>query len=132
MAWDRLISAGQKDPSIMFLTVRLFTAPPGKVGVEPCFVVAALIGRADAKSFPGNGECAVKPNFPVPVRFRCFKESLAWNRSKSHNGVGPGGFGKAKASSMVLMLFLLSHRHAAQLKSQSPSPPFRQASLHES
>ena len=48
----------------------LFTAPPDKAEVEPCFVVAALIGRADAKSFMEDGECAVKPNFPVPIRFR--------------------------------------------------------------
>ena len=45
-----------------FFTVGLFIAPD-KVEVDPCFVVRALIGRADAKSFMGNGECAVKPNF---------------------------------------------------------------------
>ena len=53
----------QEDPSIVFLTLELFIVPPNKVEVEPCFVVVALISRADAKSFMGNGECAVKPNF---------------------------------------------------------------------
>ena len=85
----------QEDPSIVFLTVELFIAPPDKVGVEPCFVVAALIGRADAKSFPGNGECAVKPNFPVPVRLRRSKEStnvspVVWDRSRSPQWCGVG------------------------------------------
>ena len=58
----------QEDPSIVFLTLGLFIMPPNKVEVEPCFVVAALISRADAKSFMRNGECAVKPSFPVPIR----------------------------------------------------------------
>ena len=40
----------------MFLTLGLFIMPPNKVEVEPCFVVAALISRADAKSFMRNGE----------------------------------------------------------------------------
>ena len=44
----------QEDPSTVFLTVRLFVAPPHKVEVEPCFVVAALIGRADAESLMRN------------------------------------------------------------------------------
>ena len=56
----------QEDPSIVFLTVGQFLAPPDKVEVEPCFAVAALIRRADAKSFMVNGKCSVKPNFPVP------------------------------------------------------------------
>ena len=46
----------QEDPSIVFLTLALFIVPPNKVEVEPCFVVAALISRADAKSFMENGE----------------------------------------------------------------------------
>ena len=85
----------QEDPSIVFLTVEMFIAPPDKVEVEPCFVVAALVGRADAKSFMGKKECAVKPTFPVPIRFRRFKESrtvrpLAWNRSRSPQWCGAG------------------------------------------
>ena len=67
----------QGDPSIVFLTVRLFIAPPDKVEVEPCFVVAALIGRTDTKSFMGYGECAVK-------------SPLAWNRSRSLQWYGAG------------------------------------------
>ena len=82
-------------------------------------MVAALIGRADAKSFMVNGECAVKPNFPVP---QCRSDSGGLRNPQTsahlpgidpgpHNGVGPGSIGtaqSAKASSMVLMLFLLS------------------------
>ena len=60
----------QEDPPIAFLTWGLIIAPPDKVEVEPYFVVAALIGRADAKSFMRNGECTVKPSSPVPIRFR--------------------------------------------------------------
>ena len=39
----------QEDPSIMFLTLALYITPPDKVEVEPCFVVATLISRAQAK-----------------------------------------------------------------------------------
>ena len=49
----------QEDPSIVFLTLVLFIMHSNEVEVEPCFVVAALISRADAKSFMRNGECAV-------------------------------------------------------------------------
>ena len=41
----------QEDPSIMFLTLGLYIMPPDKVEVEPCFVVAALISRAQAQGF---------------------------------------------------------------------------------
>ena len=64
----------QEDPSIMFLTLGLYIMPPDKVEVEPCFMVAALISRAQAQGFMRNGERTVKPNFPVPIRFRKFKE----------------------------------------------------------
>ena len=64
----------QKDPSIMFLTLWLYIMPPDKVEVEPCFVVAALISRAQAQGVMRNGERTVKPNFPVPIRFRRFQE----------------------------------------------------------
>ena len=66
----RLRTFFQEDPSIVFLTVKLFIAPPDKVEVEPCFVVAALIGRADAKSFMKNGKCAVDPNNFIVLIFR--------------------------------------------------------------
>ena len=45
----------QEDPLIMFLTLGLYLMPPDKVEVEPCFVVAALIGRAQAQDFIKNG-----------------------------------------------------------------------------
>ena len=57
----------QEDPSIVFFTLVLFIVPPNTVEVEPCFVVAALINRAQAQSFMRNGQCAVKPNFPVTI-----------------------------------------------------------------
>ena len=39
----------QEDPLIMFLTLGLYVMPPHKTQVEPRFVVAALIGRAQAQ-----------------------------------------------------------------------------------
>ena len=36
----------EEDLLIMFLTLGLYVVPPDKVEVEPCFVVAALIGLA--------------------------------------------------------------------------------------
>ena len=41
----------QEDLLFMFLTLGLYVAPSGGVGVEPCFVVAALIGRAQAQGY---------------------------------------------------------------------------------
>ena len=77
----------------MFLTLRLFVSPFDKVKVEPGFVMATLVSRADTKSFMVNGECAVQTNFPVPIRFRRFKEStnvrpLTWNSSRSPQRCG--------------------------------------------
>ena len=57
----------QEDPLIMFLTLGLYVMPPDKVDVEPCFVVAALIGRAQAQDFMRNGESTIKPYLPVPT-----------------------------------------------------------------
>ena len=123
----------QENPSIVFLTVKLFIAPLIKLKVEPCIVMAALIGRADAKSFMENGK---KHHEAVP--FHCRSDSGGFINPHTlaqlpgidpghHNGGVPGGIGKAqsaKASSMVLMLFLLSHRHAAPLKSPATRPTF--------
>ena len=72
----------------MFLTLGLFIVSPDKVEVEPCFVVAALIGRAQAQDFVRNGESTVKPNFPMLIRFRRFKKPTnvspaAWDRPGS-------------------------------------------------
>ena len=72
----------------MFLTLGLYIMPPDKVEVEPCFVGAALIGRAQAQGFTRNGESTMKPYFPVPIGFRRFKEPtnvspVARNRSWS-------------------------------------------------
>ena len=62
MVAHNIADVPQEDPSIVFLTVSLFIAPPNKVVVG-----AALIGRANAKSFMENGECTGKTNFPVPI-----------------------------------------------------------------
>ena len=64
----------QEDPLIMFLTLGLYVIPSYKVQVEPCFVVAALIGRAQAPGFMRNVESTMKPNVPKPIGFRRFKE----------------------------------------------------------
>ena len=63
----------QVDLSVMFVTLGLNVLPIDKVELEPCFVVAALVGRADAESFMRNGESTVLTNFPVPIGFRRFK-----------------------------------------------------------
>ena len=65
----------QEDPSIVSFAVWLFVAPFDKVKVEPGFVMATLVSQADAKSFIGNGECAVLTNFPLSIRIRRFEES---------------------------------------------------------
>ena len=93
----------QEDPSIVFLTVKLFVAPPDKVEVEPSFVVATLVGRADTKCFVGNGEYSVLTNFPLTIRFRRFEESthvcpLTWNRFKSPQWCGAGRYQQSTVS----------------------------------
>ena len=85
----------QEGPSIVFLTVRLFVAPSDKVEVEPGFVVATLVSRADTKSFMGNGESAVLTNLPLSIRIRRFEEStnvspLTWKCSRSPQWCGAG------------------------------------------
>ena len=112
----------QEDPSIVFLTVRLFVVPPDKVEVEPGFVVAALISRADTKSFMENGECAVKPNFPTNV------SPLAWNRSRSSQWCGAKRHRQCTGSKGLFndtnICWLLSRRHAAPLKSPANKSSF--------
>ena len=50
----------------MFLTLGLYIMPPDKVEVEPSFVVAVLICRAQAQGFMKNGErSTMKTNFPI-------------------------------------------------------------------
>ena len=56
----------QEDLSIVSFAVWLFVARPYKVEVEPGFVVATLVSRADTKSFMVTGECAVLSNFHCP------------------------------------------------------------------
>ena len=41
----------QEDLLIMLITLEVYIIPPDKVGVDPCFVVAALIGRTQAQGF---------------------------------------------------------------------------------
>ena len=121
-----------EDPSIVFFfAVRLFVAPFDKVEVEPGFVVATLVSRADTKSFMGNGDCAELTNFPLFFRIRRSQESTnvlsPGIAPGPHNGAGPGGIGKAqsaKASSMIEILLLLSRRHAAPLKSPATKSTF--------
>ena len=45
-----------EDLLVMFLTLGLYVMPIDKVEVEPRFVVAALIGRAQAQDFMVNGK----------------------------------------------------------------------------
>ena len=119
----------QEDPSIVFLTVWLFVAPSDEVEVEPVFVVAALISRADTKCFMVNGERAMLHSLSESGGFRNPQTSahLPGMAPGLHNGVVPGAIGEAqsaKASSMVQMLFLLSHRHAAAFKSPATKSTF--------
>ena len=109
----------QEDPSIVFLTLGLFIVPPYKVEVELFFVVAALIGRADAKSFQCRSDSGGSRN---PQTYA----HLPGIDPGPHSGVGPGGIGKAQSAKApkVLMLFLLSHRHAAPLKSTATNSTF--------
>ena len=83
----------QEDPLIMFLTSGLSVMPPNKVEVEPYFVVAALIGRAQLQDLLRNGESNMKPYFPVPIGYRKLKEPtnfspIAWNGSRSPRWCG--------------------------------------------
>ena len=60
--------------------------PIDEFEVEPCLVVAALIGRAQAWSFLWDGESDVKSDFPVLVGLRRLQEPAhinpaAWNRT---------------------------------------------------
>ena len=89
----------QEDPSIVFLTVKLFIAPRDEVAAEPCFVVATLASRADTKSFMVNGECD-----SGGLRNPQTSAHVPGIDPRLHNGVGPGSIGKAqsaKASSMM-------------------------------
>ena len=103
----------------MFLT-RQFIAPPDKVEVEPCLVVAALIGRAEARWVVRNGECSLRN-----AQTSAHSPGTA---PGPHNGGKPGGKGKSqstKASSMVLrMLALVARRQAAPLKSPATRSTF--------
>ena len=73
---------------IMFLTQGLYVMPPDNVEVEPCFVMAALIGRAQALHIAVNREGTMKPYFPLSIAFRRFQKPthvspIARNRSRS-------------------------------------------------
>ena len=59
----------QEDPPIVPFVMRLVAAPFDKIKVEPCLVMAALISRADTKSFVGM------ENAPCLRTFRCPSES---------------------------------------------------------
>ena len=69
---------------------------PFEVEVKPCFVVAALISRAQAQSSMRNGKGTVKSNFPIPIGFGRLEEPThigpaAWNRTWSPQGCGARG-----------------------------------------
>ena len=83
----------REDPLIMFIMLGLYFLPSDKVEVEPCFVVAALIIRAQAQDITEKREGTMKPNFPVPIGFSSFKEAtnvspVARNRSRSPQRFG--------------------------------------------
>ena len=107
----------QEDPLIILLTLGRYVMPPDKVEVEPCFVVAALIGRAQAQDFMSEWRKHHEAVLSCAgIGFWRFKEQT----DVSPVARGQEGIGKAQsaeASSMVLTLFLLSDRHAAPLKS---------------
>ena len=72
----------------MFLNLGLYIVPPDKIEVKPWFVVAASVVRAQAQDIVRNSERTMKPNFPVLIGFRKFKEPtnfspVAQNRSSS-------------------------------------------------
>ena len=130
----------QEDPLIMFLTLGLYVMPPNKVEVEPYFVVAALIGRAQAQDFMRNGESTMMQYFPVPIGFRRFKEPtnfslVARNRSGSPQRCGAGrhrqgAVGKGFFDGTDIVPVVTPPRSTVGCH-RKPGPHFRQASLHE-
>ena len=57
----------EENSSVMRIMLRTSVAPIDEIQVEPCLMMAALIGRAQALSFMWYGESAVKSYFPVPI-----------------------------------------------------------------
>ena len=119
----------QEDPSIVFFAVWLFVAPFDKVEVEPGFVMATLVSRAETQSFMVNGECAELTNFPLSIRIRRFEEStnvrpLTWNCPRSPTMVWGHGqsaiFSIQKKVSSSSMSFCLPHSNGKPLYVFSP------------
>ena len=64
--------------------------PSDKVEVEPCFVVAALIIRAQAQDIAEKRESTLKPYLPLSI--------LPGIDLGPHSGVGPGGIVRAQSA----------------------------------
>ena len=119
MVWRRPFF--QEDPLIMFLTLWLNVLPIDEVEVEPRFVVAALIGRAQAQDNTENREGTMKPYLPLgrlkePTNVSPVARNRSWSpqwcgaRTRWQNTVSKGFFDGTD-------FFPLLHRHAAPLKS---------------
>ena len=61
MIWCRTFF--EESSSVRFFVIWFGVAPIDTIQVEPCPLVAALIGRAQARSFVWDGEHAVKSYF---------------------------------------------------------------------
>ena len=57
----------EESSSIMFFVMSLSAAPIDEFKVEPCLVVEALIGMAQAQSFVCDGESTMNSYIPIPI-----------------------------------------------------------------
>ena len=51
----------------MFSVMWLGVAPIDKIQVEPCLMMAALVGRTQAESFAWDGEGTMHAYLPIPI-----------------------------------------------------------------
>ena len=111
---------------IMVVVLGPPVVPIDEIQVEPCLMMAALIGWSRAECFSWDGEgtmtCALSKIDENLGGLRNPQTSaqLSGMDPGPHTGVGPGGVSKAPsvmASSIVLRLSLLRHRRAVPLKS---------------
>ena len=57
----------EENSSVMLFMMLLSAAPIDEFKVEPCLVVAALIGWAQAWSFVWDGESTMQSYLPIPI-----------------------------------------------------------------